>query len=67
VHVYQTSEKHSTDGLDCWCSPRYGLSCTQCTTAEEADACWKCDGGLLTITRDQAARCPERVIIVHNR
>lgn len=51
---------HDVDGLDCWCSPTYLIPC------ECEDGCWKCEDGLEELSREQAERAPETVIVVHN-
>ena len=88
--MHPTHPHHSTDGLDCWCRPRYGLPCEECgdmrrlseaaerqgldrihaTTAELAHTpmpCWKCDGGLIYLTRTEAEACGVPLVVVHNQ
>lgn len=65
VHVMPNNGEHPGEGLDCWCSPRYGLPCDECPT--DKPGCWKCDGGLITLTRSEAEATDARLVIVHNR
>lgn len=62
-HVSPTTGEHLTDGLDCWCSPRYATPCDEC----DGDGCWKCIDGLITLTRIEVELSDVPLIIVHNR
>lgn len=62
VHVYPVASEHTTEGLDCWCAPRYLLPCDDCD-----DGCWKCEGGSIALTREQAEASWDAIVIVHNR
>lgn len=62
MHTYPTADVHILHGLDCWCSPRYMLLCDECE-----DGCWKCDEGLIPLTRAQAEASEAALVVVHNR
>lgn len=57
------SERHNiaVGALDCWCEPRYCLPCDECDTG-----CWKCESGLIRLTRDEAEAEDRPIIIVHS-
>lgn len=72
----EARETHDLSGLDCWCGPRYIRPCDECgvpiTATIHCDdfaafnpTCWKCEGGTIALTREEAqwADCP--LIIVH--
>jgi len=56
-----TPREHVLTGYDCWCAPRFERPCDECDTG-----CWKCDRGVIRMTRDEAAVCEFRVVIIHN-
>ena len=54
--------EHDTDGLDCWCGAlTYSAICDECDVG-----CWKCEGGSIRLTREQAEHADVPLIIVHN-
>jgi hypothetical protein len=80
LDVCAVIDEHSDDLLDCRCSPSYYLACDECDVVEYRGAarvyltehptsagCWKCERGLIPITRAEADRTAETLIIVHNR
>ena len=52
-----------TDSGLCWCDPEFFLPCDEC---EDGAGCWKCQKGLIRITREEAQR-PDTppCVIVH--
>jgi hypothetical protein len=54
--------EHATDGLDCWCGPRYYRLCS----CDSDPACWQCVDGLIAITRVEAGFTDPLVIIHPN-
>ena len=80
VHVYHTGAEHNTSGLDCWCVPTYNLLCDECDVEDHRGAaqghlleqpthpgCWKCQNGLIPVSRRDAEWETSPLIIVHNR
>ena len=64
AHVRMTHETaHDTDSLGCWCAPRFYLPCDEC---ERGQGCWKCERGLIELTREQADASDVPLVIVHN-
>ncbi len=61
IHTVPTWEEHATDGLDCWCVPTSQLPCDECQ-----DGCWKCEGGVIHLSRAEAEHAPRPLVIVHN-
>lgn len=53
-------EIHDTESIDCWCSPRYLKPCDECETG-----CWKCERGVIPLTREEAEACDDPIIVVH--
>ena len=62
IHTYPLTDEHITVGFDCWCSPRYLLPCDECDTG-----CWKCTEGFIALSRAEAERASDPLVIVHNR
>jgi hypothetical protein len=54
--------EHVTEGLMCWCVPRFYLPCDGCD-----NGCWKCDRGLIELTVAEAQTAADPLVIVHNR
>jgi hypothetical protein len=52
--------EHATDGLDCWCGPRYYQLCS----CDDDPGCWQCVDGLIPLTRDVAS-FTDPLIIIH--
>jgi hypothetical protein len=80
VHVCPVADEHDTDGLGCWCAPTYNLVCDECDAEDHRGAaqghlpaqpshpgCWKCQNGLIPLTRAEAEATDQPLIIVHNR
>ena len=63
VHTYPVNvpREHVTHGLDCWCNPLWKLPCDECE-----NGCWKCDRGLIPLTREEAEAAEDPLVIVHN-
>jgi hypothetical protein len=78
AHLTMSQQEHDTDGLDCWCGPRYSLPCDECEVEvapaddaseriyERGAGCWKCEGGTIRLTREQAEHADAPLVIVHN-
>jgi hypothetical protein len=60
IHVVPVWQEHVCTGFDCWCLPRYMIPCDECE-----EGCWKCEGGEIWVTREEAEASDLRVIIVH--
>jgi hypothetical protein len=54
-------QPHVTEGLDYWCEPRHCLPCDECD-----DGCWKCERGLIELSRFEAEEQDGGLVIVHN-
>lgn len=79
VHTYPTTDEHVTQGLGCWCVPRYYLPCDECDVElapvedateriyERGEGCWKCTDGLIELTQAEAHASEHPLVIVHNR
>jgi hypothetical protein len=78
--MHAVADEHCTDWLDCWCLPSYHLACDECDVAEYRGAarvylaeppsgagCWKCEHGLIPITRAEADATDRTLIVVHNQ
>jgi hypothetical protein len=61
VHVMFDAREHDTDGIDCWCAPRYQTFCDECD-----GGCWKCERGTIHLTHEEAERTDVPIVIVHN-
>lgn len=53
--------EHVTDGNDCWCGPTFQRPCDECDSG-----CWKCDGGVIRLTREEADASDAPIVVVHN-
>lgn len=75
AHIPDT---HNTGigSLDCWCMPRYLRPCDECGVEIKASVhcdelatggpkCWKCEGGTVELTREEAGSADFPLIIVH--
>lgn len=64
VDVYPNDTTHSCDSLDCYCNPQYAVPCDEC----DGEGCWKCDDGLISLTREDAEELQdyESVVVIHN-
>lgn len=63
AHVTAAHERaHDTETLDCWCGPSIARVCDECAGS---DGCWKCERGLIHITRNEAEMIDEPLIIGH--
>jgi hypothetical protein len=74
--------KHITTGLDCPCNPKFYRPCDDCEVEEyraarradfdseddlpSALGCWKCERGLIELTRAEAEASDVALVIVHN-
>jgi hypothetical protein len=62
-HVYPVEEReHLTEGLTCWCRPKYVTPCDEC----DGDSCWNCGGtGVLHVDDPETHDGPFGVMVIH--
>lgn len=62
VHLYPWREKHNTNALDCWCSPRVMSVCPACG----GEACELCENGWID-NKNPAPDDPGPVLVIHHK
>lgn len=51
---------HDIDSADCWCRPEFFKACDECSKG-----CWKCDRGMIWITREEVDDPDLTCVIIH--
>jgi hypothetical protein len=54
-----TEAEHGSDGLGCWCDPRYLIACDECGNADQLKHLARGRGAVRVHAFPEHVRCPE--------
>lgn len=76
---HPTFGPHDVMSPDCWCQPTYGRPCEDCDAdrqfedmansgevQDEPAGCWKCDKGVIPLTRAEYDAHEGATLVLHN-